>query len=110
MLTPVQKMEAEYRRKARSRRMADILISRGSASKTMRQIAIEELEGSSYTFNDLRSHRRYGDLCQIRHRIFWRCRNETHHSFPAIGRFFDRDHATVLYGVRKFEQEIRTDE
>lgn len=35
---------------------------------------------------------------------FWLCREITHHSHPTIGRFFNRDHTTVMHGVARIEE------
>lgn len=68
---------------------------------SMREIAEQELEHEPWTFADIRSDRRTADICLVRDRILWRSRRETPHSLPAIGRFFRRDHTTVLAAVRR---------
>jgi chromosomal replication initiation ATPase DnaA len=48
-------------------------------------------------------------------RIVWprkcaykRCRDVTKFSLPVLAHFFDRDHATILHGIRSVEQSSKT--
>lgn len=50
---------------------------------------------------DLIADRRDRTSTNARHIAFWITRNYTEASFPVIAKEFDRDHTTVLYGVRK---------
>jgi len=70
----------------------------------MRAIAEEVAAKHGLTsWRELRSHRRNPRLCAAKREAWWRCRNETDHSYPAIGRFFGFDHTTILAAVRKYE-------
>ena len=69
---------------------------------TMRQIAEEvAAKHGLASWKQLRSHRRNRPLVQARQECWWRCREETVHSFPAIGRFFGFDHTSVLMACRR---------
>lgn len=54
----------------------------------------------------LLSQRRQRELVYARQEAFWRCREETAASFPQIGRVFNRDYSTVIYGARAHERRM----
>lgn len=56
--------------------------------------------------NYLMSKRRGGKTAYARQIMFYLCKDLTTRSFPDIGRIFERDHTTVLYGVRKIQSLI----
>ena len=53
----------------------------------------------------LRSRRRH--LVYARFLFFKLARNHTSHTFKDIGRFINKDHASVLHGVKQFDNIIR---
>ena len=54
---------------------------------------------------NLRGPRRVPSFVDPRHVAFALARKHTAHSLPVIGRWFgDRDHTTVLNGLRRFEE------
>jgi chromosomal replication initiator protein len=62
------------------------------------------------TVNDINSDRRPGEVIMPRHVAMYLARHLTLKSYPAIGRAFgDRDHTTVLSGIRKIERLARED-
>ena len=53
----------------------------------------------------LRGPRRFPIFVDPRHVAFALARKHTAHSLPVIGQWFgDRDHTTVINGIRRFEQ------
>lgn len=52
---------------------------------------------------DVLSHRRDRSATLARHTGMWLARRLTTKSLPQIGMFFDRDHTTVLDGIRRIE-------
>lgn len=44
------------------------------------------------------------DVAEARHLCWWACRKATSAPLMQIGRFFDRDHGTVLHGVYRVEE------
>ena len=67
---------------------------------TMRQIAEEvAVKYGLKSWKQLRSHRRNRPLVQAKHELWWRCREETTFSLPAIGRFFGFDVVAVSLAV-----------
>lgn len=53
--------------------------------------------------SDLRSRKREHHLTIVRHYAMWKAYTETGRSTTQIGRWFNRDHTTALYGIRKIE-------
>jgi chromosomal replication initiation ATPase DnaA len=53
------------------------------------------------------THRRAPTRC--RHHIWHGIRTDPalHYSYPDLGRIFNRDHSTILQGVRKHEQRVQ---
>jgi hypothetical protein len=64
-------------------------------------------------FDEVCGDRRYQHLVLIRQEIFYRIRVELGMSYPEIGKRFNRDHTTILHGVRRhakrFNLEVPTD-
>lgn len=61
--------------------------------------------------HDLLSDRRTADLVVPRHVVFYLGRRLTTLSLPMIGRHMgNRDHTTVLHGVRKIARDLQIDE
>jgi hypothetical protein len=59
---------------------------------------------------DLVSHRRSQKVCLPRQVVMWLARHLTTLSMPAIGRLLgDRDHTTILSGIRKIDALRETD-
>ena len=64
-------------------------------------------------FDEVCSDRRFLNLVLIRQEIFYRIRVELGMSYPEIGKRFNRDHSTIIHGVRRhakrFNLEVPTD-
>jgi hypothetical protein len=58
---------------------------------------------------DLDSSRRTLKLVYPRQLVMYLAKKKTGKSLPEIGRRLKRDHTTVLHGVRKIEQSVRSD-
>jgi hypothetical protein len=58
---------------------------------------------------DLVSFRRARALIRPRHVAMYLARALTKHSLPVIGRVFERDHTTILYGCRQIEKQRQRD-
>jgi chromosomal replication initiator protein len=48
-------------------------------------------------------------VVRARHMVWWLCRQMTDMSYPDLGRYFGRDHTTIIYGVRRFETRMAKD-
>ena len=53
------------------------------------------------TSEELKSPARHQTLMRARHAVTILCRDILHESYPRIGRFVERDHATVMSGYRR---------
>ena len=65
--------------------------------------------GAIYGFSedDLQSDSRARDLSHVRQEIMWEANKIHGRSFPDIGRVLNRDHTTILHGVRAHEERIK---
>lgn len=73
---------------------------------TIAQIAAEVADKHRISLFDIRSHRRSQPLVRARQEAMYRCRMETSKSYPQIGRFFKRDHTTVIHAVEAHQQRM----
>ncbi len=73
----------------------------GMSPAHVRRIQTEVCKAHKVSLAEMLSQRRARKLIQARHEAMWRVHHETTLSLPAIGRYFDRDHTSVLYAVRK---------
>ena len=55
---------------------------------------------------DLYSERRYEELCYARFIVWYVARYSLLKSYPMIGRSFNRDHTTIMNGVKKVHRMI----
>ncbi len=88
------------------------LPKRGYAIPTVRtrvpaiaEIIAEVAKEAGMTVAMLVGDRRSRPIVAARHLAYWRVARETGASLAAIGRAFgDRDHTTIIHGIRKHEQ------
>lgn len=74
---------------------------------SMREIAEQVCAKHGVTVADIRGPHRPHKITRARHETFARIRRETSFSLPSIGRWFHKDHTTVLYGARKHDTGYR---
>lgn len=68
----------------------------------MHSIIAEVAAKHGVTYMDMVSARRGKDIVLARHEAYYRCRNETSHTYPEIGRAFGgRDHTTIMAGEKR---------
>lgn len=58
-------------------------------------------------FEDVCSEKRHKHLVLIRQEIFYRIRTDLGMSYPEIGKRFNKDHSTIIHGVRKHAARLR---
>jgi hypothetical protein len=58
---------------------------------------------------DILGRNRRPPIAAARHEAVWRVRLATGWSLPRLGRFFKRDHTTVLHSLRKMEKRSARD-
>jgi hypothetical protein len=68
--------------------------------KVMRRILGEVAEKHNLPAADIFKDRRVRHIVRARQEAMWRCSEETGYSYPRIGRFFGRDHTTVMHACR----------
>ena len=78
-------------------------LSYASSRNAARQIVREITDEFAVTWAEIVSPRRNSYIVRARHKMFWRLKNETIWSLPQIGRYVNKDHTTVLHGIRRFE-------
>lgn len=75
-------------------------------TKECEEIADEVSRKHKVPVGDITSARRDRATSAARQELFWRCRHETSSTIPAIGRLFNRDHTTVLYGIEQHQKRV----
>jgi chromosomal replication initiation ATPase DnaA len=71
------------------------------------EIIAEVAKETGLTVALLVGDRRSRPIAAARHYAFWRAARETGASLAAIGRMFgERDHTTILHGIRRHEERI----
>lgn len=96
------RMAAEERRRRSARRIhnAILAVAHFRPAASVVDIVREICERERIDAREIISHRRPVNVTLARFEIWWRCRRDTTLSLTQLGRIFDRDHTTVLYGIR----------
>lgn len=75
--------------------------------RTMRDVAEAVARRHGMHLRDLTGPCRSAACVKARHEAFYEIRRQLDRSLPQIGRFFgNRDHSTVLHGIRRHEQRM----
>lgn len=69
--------------------------------ETMKEIATRSAERHGLILDDLKSGRRHASISAARMEAMFEIYATGNFSYPQIGRFFNRDHTTVLYACRR---------
>ena len=80
---------------------------------TMSQIVREVAEAHSIPLEVLMGRSKLKGVCAARHEAMWMIRQLQRNgkpawSYPAIGRFFGRDHATAINAVRRHAEGLNS--
>ncbi len=90
-----------------ARRSLQAFLGTSGRAVTLDRIIEEAAEVFGFSVEDLRGYSRTRALVAARQAAMYVCRVLTEESLPAIGRAFGgRDHTTVLYSVRKIEEQM----
>lgn len=73
----------------------------------VRTILQEVAAKHGFTYSELTSDRRSRKIAYARQEVMWRASKETRASLPMIASILNRDHTTVLYGIRKHEERMK---
>lgn len=67
-------------------------------------------DATGISVSRIRSRERTEDVSAARQAVFWGLRELAGWSLPQVGQALDRDHTTVLFGVRRFSQRLHRGE
>ena len=70
----------------------------------MRLLALQVADKHGLTVEDMRSECRKQRFGRARQEFYYRARTELARSYPQIGRFLNKDHSTVIHGLKKFAE------
>lgn len=73
---------------------------------TMAEIAAQVAAERRISISELKGVRRDAGLAHARQEAMWRMYQQGRWSLPQIGRFLNRDHTTVIHGIRVHERRI----
>ncbi len=97
------KRQAYAERKARSIQVEEIPTpSEGQLAQILTEVAAKH----GVSVMAMISHRRPTVLARARHECWWRAREETAFSLPQIGRAYNRDHTSIIHGIRMHEKRM----
>lgn len=71
---------------------------------TMAEIAAQVAAERRISVSEMKGARRDALLAQARQEAMWLMRQQGRWTLPQIGRFFSRDHTTVIHGIRAHEK------
>lgn len=102
-----RRREAMFRKREAAVQMAlDSYSTKGVPSshvgeQRLRSIIEETGDWHGFSYVEMMSVGRQRALCNARFEAMWRCAAETTRSLPEIGRAFQKDHTSVLHGIRR---------
>lgn len=70
----------------------------------------EEIEATGMSVRLARSPYRPAYMCEARDRLIWTARMKTELSFIELGKFFHRDHASIMNSIKNHERRLATGE
>jgi len=94
--------------------LPDLAVAQQILGTNVRQVTKERIRSVvadhyGVTEEDLRSPKRNKEFTLPRHISCYLIREMTGASFQAIGRFFDRDHTSIMHGINKIRDEVGSD-
>ena len=75
---------------------------------SMRDIASDVAGRFGYRLTDLTGVSRKQDVSIVRHMAMYLIYETGRYSYPQIGRFFNRDHTTVIHACRRHTERLST--
>ena len=88
--------------------VADVMTGAEPVSVTVDRILDKVSKKYGISPDAIRSKKRTKEISQARHIAIYLIRQLTDMSYPAIGKYFERDHTTVMSSCDVIENEIRT--
>ena len=77
--------------------------TRSNSGVPLESILLDVARRSGVSMVEIMSNRRIAHVAQARQLFMWMAHREHGYSLPVIGSFLDRDHTTVLHGVRAID-------
>lgn len=74
---------------------------------SMRSITEEVSRARGISIAMMHGDNRHRPAVYARQEAWWRIRVELGYSYPRIAKAFDKDHSTIVYGVRRHEERMR---
>ena len=103
ILRPSDEVAKEHRPRDKSRSVPAIVFV---PEPTWVPIAKEVCAEFGVSIKEVKSHRRDKYLVIPRRKLAWRLKRETSMTIAQIGRVLCRDHTTVIYHIRKFDDAV----
>jgi len=94
---------AEMIERQRLERLAMTKIERTTQEQEMTDIVEKLTNGTGVSLDDILGPSRLASIASVRQAAYWYSR-EGGISLNTIGRFFNRDHTTIIHGCRKHER------
>lgn len=100
-----------------NKREIDVILSRQTPlddfaiapeRESMKSICLRVIAATnkSVSISEIIGYRRTRYITEVRQKCYFEIKKlRTDLSFPLIGRFFNRDHTTILHGIQKLEQQ-----
>jgi chromosomal replication initiation ATPase DnaA len=70
------------------------------------EILYQVLDETGLTKEQLLGRQKLNRIVEARHRLCWRLYRETTMSMTSVGNYLDRDHTSVLNGIRRHEERL----
>lgn len=77
-------------------------------SQGVRDIMKEVCDLHGISLSDMLGPARFRRIVRARQHAMWLCHKRTRFSFVRLGRFFQRDHSTVMHGIRAHEERTQS--
>ena len=94
---------AEMIERHRLERLAMTRLDKTTQEQEMADIVEKLTSGTGISLDDILGSSRLASIARVRQAAYWYSR-EGGISFNTIGRFFNRDHTTIIHGCRKHER------
>jgi len=72
-----------------------------------KQVVLDVCKRHRVTFKDVLGESRVHKIVAARQEVYYRLKTERNMSFSAIGKRLNKDHSTVMYGIKKFGQLLK---
>ncbi|HSX41775.1 MAG TPA: chromosomal replication initiator protein DnaA [Candidatus Saccharimonadales bacterium] len=111
LITTAQIEKAPITKDYAKKVLKDLASSHSSGKKiTGKQLLKAVATHFDIEVSDLLGKKRLKELVYPRHLAMYLLKENLHHSFPQIGDELNKDHTTIMHGVRKIEEQLKTNQ